>query len=63
MTSEERQEYMKTKMEETKAKLEKKEAVLDKLLNLQALTAEEELIRQEIVKERAERKAKLNEIK
>jgi hypothetical protein len=56
MTNEERQEYMETKMEENKVKLEKKEAVLDKLLNLQTLTAEEELIRQEIIKERTERK-------
>jgi hypothetical protein len=57
MTGEERQEYMKTKMEEFRVESEKKEAVVDKLLNLQTLTAEEELIRQEIIKERTERNA------
>jgi hypothetical protein len=51
----------KTKLEEQRAKSKAQEDVIDKLLNLQTLTTEEELVRQEIVKEREERKAKFQE--
>jgi hypothetical protein len=59
--TEEEKEARKASIEEQKVKFQAKEAVIDKLLNLQTLTAEEELIRQEIVKERAEKTTRFKE--
>lgn len=59
MTTEEKQAYMQTLREEMRAKQESHETVIDKLLAGETLTSEEEIIRQEIIKERANRKNKV----
>lgn len=62
MTDTEKQEFFEKKREEQKAKMEAHENVIDKLLAWLTLTAEEETIKQEIIKERAERKTKIAEM-
>jgi len=57
MTQEEKQTFFETKMEENSKKMELRETVIDKLLSGASLTADEEKIRQDIIKERADRKA------
>lgn len=59
MTSEERQTFMETKRTEQEAKRESHETVIDKLLAWTSLTSDEETIRQEIIKQRAERKVEM----
>ena len=63
MTEEEKTAFFKTYREAQVAKREAREAVLDALLAGQTLTSEQEVIRAEIIKERAERKANREEIK
>lgn len=58
MTETEKAEFFQKKQSEHKAKKEAKEAVLDKILAGQSLTADEEIIRQEIIADRAEKKAR-----
>ena len=54
---------METKRLELEAKFEARETVIDKLLAGTTLTATEETLRQEIIKERAEQKTKRAEMK
>lgn len=56
MTDTEKQTFFETKRTEQKVKMEAHENVIDKLLAWSTLTSEEETLRQEIIKERAERK-------
>ena len=56
MTDDEIKAYIDWKMNEMKVKREKEEAVIDKLLAWEVLTNGEEAIRQEMIKDRAERK-------
>lgn len=56
LTSDEKKEYLEAKRLEEKSKMELKELVIDKLLIWESLTSEEEVIRQEIITERANRK-------
>lgn len=56
MTDTEKQTFFETKRTEQKAKIEAHANVIDKLLAWSSLTSEEETLRQEIIKERAERK-------
>lgn len=58
MTNEEKKVFFEAKRAEMQAKKESHESVIDKLLAWEKLTADEELIRAEIIKERAERKAR-----
>ena len=63
MTQEEKDKFFKekqTKMEET---MEEREHVLDKVLAWETLTSQEEKIKSEIIKQRAEMKVKKNEMK
>lgn len=62
MTDTGKQEFFEKKREEQKAKMESHENVIDKLLAWSTLTADEETIKQEIIKERTERKAKIAEM-
>ncbi len=69
MTNDEKKEFFDTNRIERKAymdtrKLERQshEAVIDKLINGETLTAEEEVIREEIKIKRADRKAKMEEL-
>ncbi len=62
MTNAEKQTFFETKMTTQKAKMEAYENVIDKLLAWVTLTSEEEAIKQEIIKQRAERKAKMVEM-
>jgi Spy/CpxP family protein refolding chaperone len=57
MSATEKQAFFEKKRAEMEAKHDAREAVVDKLLAGTALTADEEVIRQAIIKERAERKA------
>lgn len=59
MTTEEKIAFFEAKKLEMKAKRDAHENVIDKLLAWEDLTADEEIVRAEIVKERAERKAKM----
>jgi len=59
MTTEEKKAFFETKKVEMEAKREAHENVIDKLLAWEKLTSDEELVRAEIVKERAERKAEM----
>jgi uncharacterized coiled-coil DUF342 family protein len=58
MTQEERQTYFETKKTEMEAKMVSHEAVIDKLLNGEALTEDDKKIVTEIKAQRAEQKAK-----
>ena len=58
MTDAEKKAFFESKQTEAKVKMETRESVIDKLLAGTTLTSEEETIRQEIIKERAEMKAK-----
>lgn len=58
----EKKAFFEKKMTEEKAKRDKEEAIIDKLLAGTSLTAEEETTRQEIIKSRAERKTKMAEM-
>ena len=62
MSDEERKTFFKTKLKEEKAKRELKETVIDKLLAWKTLTTDEENVRAEIIKERAERKKEIEEM-
>lgn len=57
MTNDEKKAFFETKKAENDAKRTAHENVIDKLLSWEKLTAEEEVVRTEIIKERAERKA------
>ncbi len=57
MTSDQKKAFFDAKITEVKAKAEAKETVIDKLLAGTALTADEEILRQEIIKDRAAMKA------
>ena len=57
MTDDEKKAFFETKKVENDAKRTAHENVIDKLLSWEKLTAEEEVVRTEIIKERAERKA------
>lgn len=59
MTDEEKITFMENKKEEIQIIRESEESVIDKLLAGESLTQEEELIRNEIIKKRSERKANL----
>lgn len=58
MTKEEKREFFKSKKEEIKQKRLERENIIDKLLAWETLNSEEEALRAEIIKERAERKQK-----
>ena len=58
MTSEEKKAFFESKMTQMQEKRELHEKVIDKLLNKETLTSQEEEIRQEIITQRAENKAK-----
>lgn len=62
MSDDEKKAFFETKKAEMQARREAHEAVIDKLLAWEKLTSDEELVRTEIVKERAERKAKIQEL-
>lgn len=62
MTDAEKKTFFETKMTEQKAKMDAHENVIDKLLAWVSLTSEEETLRQEIIKERSERKTKIAEM-
>lgn len=59
MTAEQKKTFFEQKMTTEKAQRDAKETVIDKLLAWQTLTVWEETIRQEIIKERAERKTQI----
>ncbi|MFA5917150.1 MAG: hypothetical protein WC850_02840 [Candidatus Gracilibacteria bacterium] len=59
MTDSEKQTFFETKMTEQKAKMITHENVIDKLLAGQTLTPSEETTKQEIIKERADRKIEM----
>ena len=59
MTTEQKQAFLAQKRAEMEARRTAHETVIDKLLAGQALTAQEETTRQEIIKERAERKTEM----
>jgi hypothetical protein len=63
MSNDEKRAFFQEKKTEMKAEREVKEAVIDKLLSGNSLSAEEKILRQEIISERAERKAKMQERK
>jgi len=63
MNSEERREFLKEKKDILIKKNEAKEEVIDALLLWKTLTAEQEKLRIEIINQRAERKARLEEKK
>ncbi len=62
MTDTEKQTFFETKMAEQKSKMTAHENVIDKVLAWSTLTSEEETIKQEIIKERADRKSKMAEM-
>lgn len=62
MTNEEKQVYFEEKREESIAEMKAKETVIDKLLAWTTLTDEEEIIRQEIISQREERKSQMEEM-
>lgn len=59
MTTEEKKAFFEAKKAEQIAKRDAREGVIDKLLAWQTLTADEEVVRAEIIKERADRKAEM----
>lgn len=63
MSDTEKTAFFEAKRSEMEAKQEVHETVIDKLLAGTALTADEESLRQDIIKERAEMKAKKEEMK
>jgi len=70
MSDEEKEAFLNTKREEQRAEAQARqeenqvrENVIDKLLAWESLTTEEEILRQEIITERAERKQKMEERK
>ncbi len=63
MTDEQKIEFYNKKTEEQLVKRGLKESVIDTLLAWGKLTSEQEVIRNEIIKERAEMKAKMEEFK
>lgn len=62
MTDEQKQAFFEAKREAEKLKREAKESVIDKLLVWETLTADEEVVKAEIIKERAEQKTKKAEM-
>ncbi len=62
MSDSEKQAFFEKKITEMKAKRDAHEALIDKLLAGTTLTSEEETLRQEIIKERTEMKAKREEM-
>jgi len=56
MTNEEKKAFFEARKFEKKAKRDSREGVIDKLLAWEVLTADEEVVRAEIIKERADRK-------
>lgn len=62
MTDEEKQTFFETKRTEQKAKMEARESVIDKLLAWETLTSDEEVVRQEIITQRAEEKVKRSQM-
>lgn len=63
MTNDEKKVFFETKRKEMEAKRDSREAVIDKLLNWQALTDDDKKIVEEIKADRAEMKKKQEEIK
>lgn len=59
MTQDEKIAFFEAKREENQKKHEARENVIDKLLAWSALTSDEEVIKAEIIKQRAERKAEM----
>ncbi|MDD5769722.1 MAG: hypothetical protein PHE25_02040 [Candidatus Gracilibacteria bacterium] len=59
MTSDDKRAFFEKKITDEQAKKEAQETVIDKLLAGTTLTADEEIIRTEIIKQRAERKAEM----
>lgn len=57
MTSTQRKDFLKQKEVDSKAKRVIKESITDKLLSWQVLTPDEEIVRQEMIKNRADMKA------
>lgn len=62
MTDDEKKAFFDTKKAEMQVKRQSHEAVIDKLLAWEKLTADEEAVRAEIIKHRAEMKTKMTEI-
>lgn len=62
MSDEEKKEFLETKREENKTNMEAREVVIDALLAWETLTAEQETLRSEIIKLRAERKIQKEEM-
>lgn len=62
MTDEEKQAFFETKRTQQKAKMEARESVIDKLLAWETLTSDEEVVRQEIITQRAEEKVKRSQM-
>lgn len=60
MTDDEKKVFLETKKEEIKQLRDSEESVIDKLLAGETLTQEEDVIRNELIKKRAERKANLS---
>lgn len=61
MSDDEKKQFFETKMQEAKAEKEVKEAVIDALLEGKTLTSEQEVLRAQIIQERADMKAKMEE--
>lgn len=62
MTNEEKKEFFEEKRSEAESKREARETVIDKLLSWETLTSDEEVIKQEIIENRAEMKLKREEM-
>lgn len=56
MTKEEKQVFIETKRAEMESKMEQRESIIDKIFAWETLTADEQIIKAEIIKNRAERK-------
>ena len=63
MSETERKEYFEDKAQEQRLKMESHENVIDKLLLWETLSSQEEVIRQELIQLRSERKGKVIEFK
>lgn len=63
MTQDEKKDYMENKRIENEEKMQAREDVIDALLAWKTLTSEQQTIKAEIIKERAERKAIMQERK
>ncbi len=59
MTDAQKKVFFDTKMQNEKANMDKEESVIDKLLAWSTLTSDEEIVRQELIKQRAERKVEM----